>query len=179
MKPSPIQIEQWPIGKLIEYPNNPRDHNSAVEKMAATIKEFGFKVPIVATSKGDVVDGHLRLKASRSLGLKTVPVILADDLTETQIKAFRLSVNESTNWAHWDPAKLEVELSQLRAMDYDLAPLGLDAIELPEFDEPVIAAPKPNRSKTTIFVSVKNSDVAKARKAITAALDKAKVAHNL
>src|ERR1700729_1405953 len=103
-----IEVGQWPIGKPVEYANNPRDNDDAVEKMARTISEFGFKVPIVATSKGEVVDGHLRLKAARSLGLKTVPVVLADDLSEVQIKAFRLSVNESTNWATWNPEKLDL-----------------------------------------------------------------------
>lgn len=174
-----LQIEQWPIGKLVEYANNPRENDSAVEKMAATLKEFGFKVPIVATSNGEVVDGHLRLKAARSLGLKTVPVVLADDLTEAQIKAFRLNVNSSTQWASWAPAKLELELSQLRAMDYDLEPFGLDSIELPELEEIIPSAPRANRSKTTIFVSVLNQDVEKARKAIKTSLDRAKIGHNV
>jgi hypothetical protein len=176
---SVLEIGQWPIGKLVEYANNPRDHDSAVDKMAATIREFGFKVPIVATSKGEVVDGHLRLKAARSLGLKTVPVVLADDLSEAQIKAFRLSVNESTNWAHWNPEKLELELTQLKAMNFDLEPFGLDAIELPELEEVVTPPPRSPRNKTTIFVSVLNQDVEKARKAIVAGLNKAKIGHNL
>lgn len=174
-----IQIKQWPIGKLVEYANNPREHDSAIEKMAAVIKEFGFKVPIIATSRGDVVDGHLRLKASRHLGLKTVPVILADDLTEAQIRAFRISVNESTNWAVWNVEKLEAELASLREVHFDLEPLGLDNIQLPEIEDAVTAPPKANRSKTTIFCSVLNKDVEKARKAIVGALDRAKIPHNL
>lgn len=100
-------------------------------------------------------------------------------MSEIEIKAFRLSVNESTNWANWDPAKLELELTQLRAMDFDLAAFGLDAIELPELDEIIPAAPRANRSKQTIFVSVLNQDVEKARKAIKAALDRAKIGHNV
>lgn len=176
---SVLEIDQWPIGKLVEYANNPRDHDSVVDRMATTIKEFGFKVPIVATSKGEVVDGHLRLKAARSLGLKTVPVVLADDLNEAQIKAFRISVNQSTNWATWNPDRLEVELSQLKAMNFNLEPFGLDAIELPELEEIVQAAPPRIRNKTTVFVSVLNADVERARKVITAALDKAKISHNL
>jgi ParB-like chromosome segregation protein Spo0J len=175
----PIQITRMPIGKLIEYANNPREHDSAIDRMAATIKEFGFKVPIIATSKGEVVDGHLRLKAARVLGLKTVPVIFADDLTAPQIKAFRLSVNESTNWATWDVGKLEVELASLRAINFDLEPLGLDNIQLPEIEELEPARPKANRSKTTLFVSIANAQVEKARKTIVAALDKANIPHNL
>lgn len=176
-----LSIQEWPISQLVEYANNPRDNDGAVERMSNTIREFGFKVPLVATSNGEIVDGHLRLKAARSLGLKTVPVILADDLTPAQVKAFRISVNESTNWAHWDPEKLEVELLQLKAMNFDLEPLGLDSIEFPELDDEPLppAAPRANRSKTTIFVSVLNQDVEKARKAIKSALDKARLGHNL
>lgn len=174
-----LQIEQWPLGKLVEYANNPRIHDAAIDKMVATIKEFGFKVPLVVTSGGEVVDGHLRLKAARVLGLKNVPVILADDLSETQIKAFRLAVNESTNWAIWDVSKLEVELAALREVKFDLEPLGLDDIHLPEIDEEIPIPPRANRSKTTIFCSVLNKDVGKARKAIVAALNRANISHNL
>ena len=72
--------------------------------MASAIKEFGFRIPIVAKSDGGVVDGHLRLKAARKLGLADVPVALADELTDTQIKAFRLLANRSASWAEWDTA---------------------------------------------------------------------------
>jgi hypothetical protein len=106
-------------------------------------------------------------------------VVLADDLNEAQIKAFRINVNQSTNWAHWNPEKLEMELTALKAMNFDLEPLGLDSIELPELEEIIPSAPKAQRSKSTIFVSVLNQDVEKARKAIKVALDRAKIAHNI
>jgi ParB-like chromosome segregation protein Spo0J len=70
--------------------------------MAAAIREFGFRIPIVAKSDGSVVDGHLRLKAARKLGLTEVPVALADELTDAQIKAFRLIANRSATWAEWE-----------------------------------------------------------------------------
>jgi GNAT superfamily N-acetyltransferase len=88
-----LQHETWPIDKLIEYARNPRKNDHAVDRVAAAIREFGFRVPVVAKSDGTVVDGHLRLKAAKKLGLTEVPVVLADDMTDLQIKAFRLSVS--------------------------------------------------------------------------------------
>lgn len=176
---SKFSVETWPIEKLVEYPNNPRDHDDAIEKMASAIREFGFKVPLVATSDGALVDGHLRLKAARRLGLLKVPVILADDLSPDQLKAFRLSVNVAAEWADWNPERLDIELAGLRAVDFDLEPFGLENIQVPEIEEIILPPPKAQRSKTTIFVSVKNEDVVKARKAIAVALDKAKISHNV
>ena len=83
-----------------------------VYKMVACIKEFGFRIPIVAKSDGSVVDGHLRLKAAKKLGLKEVPVVIADDLSEAQVKAFRLVANQSANWAEWDEELLRLELEE-------------------------------------------------------------------
>ena len=76
--------------------------------MCSAIKEFGFRIPVVARSDGTVVDGHLRLKAARQLGLSTVPVVLADELTDAQVKAFRLLANRSANWADWDDELLHL-----------------------------------------------------------------------
>lgn len=75
-------LEHWPTDKLIDYARNPRKNDHAVDRVAAAIKEFGFRVPIVAKSDGLIVDGHLRLKAAKKLGLETVPVLLADDLSQ-------------------------------------------------------------------------------------------------
>ena len=92
----------WPIDKLAEYEKNPRQNDHAVDQVAAAIKEYGFRVPVVAKSDGTVVDGHLRLKAARALGLSEVPIVLADDLTDAQVKAFRISVNRMAELADWD-----------------------------------------------------------------------------
>jgi ParB-like chromosome segregation protein Spo0J len=94
-----MQIEYWDIDKLIPYARNPRKNDDAVPKMAGLIKEFGFKVPVVIRSDGEVIDGHLRLKAARQLGMEKVPVVLADEWTPAQVKAFRLAVNRSAEWA--------------------------------------------------------------------------------
>ena len=96
------EIEMWPIDRLIPYARNPRKNDGAVDRMAASIREFGFKVPVLARSDGEVVDGHLRVEAGKKLDIKEVPVILCDEWTEAQVKAFRLMVNRSVNWADWD-----------------------------------------------------------------------------
>ena len=121
MKETQLHIQNVAIDKLIEYSRNPRKNDDAVDKMASCIKEFGFRIPIVAKSDGSVVDGHLRLKAARKLGLKEVPVVNADDLTEAQIKAFRLVVNKSAEWAEWDEELLRLEFKDLEDLDFDLS----------------------------------------------------------
>ena len=130
MSANALQLEQWPICRLVEYERNPRKNDDVVDRMAQAIMEFGFRIPIVARSDGLVVDGHLRLKAARVLGLDTVPVVLADELSETQIKAFRLLANQSANWAEWDELLLSAELNDLLAEDYDLSLIGFDDAEL-------------------------------------------------
>jgi DNA modification methylase len=125
-----LQLEDWPIGRLIEYDRNPRKNDDVVDRMAQAIVEFGFRIPIVARSDGLVVDGHLRLKAARLLGLDSVPVVLADELSETQIRAFRLLANQSANWAEWDEALLSGELQELVAEDFDLSLIGFSDGEL-------------------------------------------------
>ena len=126
---SELQIQHWPTEKLIDYARNPRKNDHAVDQMAGVIQEYGFRIPCVARSDGLLVDGHLRLKAARKLGLATVPVVLADDLTETQIKAFRLLANRSATWADWDDELLGLELAELKSAEFDLALTGFSAEE--------------------------------------------------
>jgi len=129
-----LQIEQWPIERLIPYCRNPRKNDDAVPKMAGLIKEFGFKVPIVARSDGEVVDGHLRLKAAQFLHMETVPVVLADDWTPAQVKAFRLAVNKSAEWAEWDEELFALEIEDLKLEDFDLELIDMAAVEAPNFE---------------------------------------------
>lgn len=98
--------------------------------MCGSIREFGFRIPVVAKSDGTVVDGHLRLKAARKLGLSEVPVALADELTDAQVKAFRILANQSANWAKWDTELLNLELEDLQEMDFDLLLTGFDEDQL-------------------------------------------------
>jgi len=123
-------IELRDIESLIPYARNPRKNDDAVPKLAGLIKEFGFKIPVIIRSDGEVIDGHLRLKAAQSLGMKQIPVILADEWTEAQVKAFRLAVNKAAEWASWDDELLKLELEDLRDMSYDLELTGFDAKEL-------------------------------------------------
>jgi len=132
MPMSEIKFEHWPTSRLVPYARNPRKNDHVVDQMAAAITEFGFRIPIIAKSTGEVVDGHLRLKAAMRLGLDQVPVILADDLTPAQIKAFRILANRSATWADWDEDLLRLELEELQLDDFDLALTGFDANELLE-----------------------------------------------
>lgn len=129
-----LTFETWDIEKLIPYDRNPRVNDHAVDKIAAAIKEYGFRVPIVAKSDGLIVDGHLRFKAARKLGLTEIPVILADDLTEAQIKAFRLSVNKMAEIATWDEDMLKIELQELYDIGYDIDLIGFTDEELEDMD---------------------------------------------
>src|ERR1700722_893370 len=126
----PLTVETWPVSRLIPYARNPRKNDEAVDQMAAAIKEFGFRIPIVARSDGAVIDGHLRLKAALHLGLTEVPVALADELTDAQIKAFRLLANRSAAWAEWDNELLALELGDLKELGFDLTLTGFDNVEL-------------------------------------------------
>lgn len=112
---------------LIPYANNPRLNDNAVDAVAASIKEFGFKVPIVVDGENVIINGHTRLKAAHKLGLKQVPVIVADDLTPEQVKAFRLADNKTSEFAEWDMDKLQIELAEIQ--DLDMNDFGFDEIE--------------------------------------------------
>ena len=131
------QLEEWKVSDLIEYARNPRKNDHAVDKVAAAIREFGFRVPILAKSDKTVVDGHLRLKAAKKLGLETVPVMLCDDMSDAQIKAFRISVNRVAEFAEWDDELLRVEFAELEGLGFDLELTGFtrDEIGALDFDE--------------------------------------------
>jgi ParB-like chromosome segregation protein Spo0J len=93
--------------------------------MCSSIREFGFKIPVLARSDGEVVDGHLRLKATRKLEITEIPVILSEEWTPQQVKAFRLMVNRSVIWANWDETALALELQELKESDFDLSLTGV------------------------------------------------------
>ena len=125
-----LKIEYWDIERLQPYARNPRKNDEAVPRMAGLIREFGFRVPVIIRSSGEVIDGHLRLKAAWSLGMTQVPVVIADDWSEAQVKAFRLAVNRSAEWAQWDDDLLKLELEDLKLADFDLDLIGFDIAEL-------------------------------------------------
>ena len=121
-----MKVAEVNVDKLTPYAMNPRFNDGAVDAVANSIRDFGFKVPIVADKNGVIVAGHTRLKAAKKLGLKTVPVVYADDLDEEQIRAFRLADNKVSELATWDPEKLEIEMENFTLMDlqcYGFKPL--------------------------------------------------------
>ena len=115
-----MNVIDMKIEEVIPYENNPRKNDDAVDKVALSISAFGFKVPIVIDENNVIVTGHTRLKAAKKLGLKTVPCIKADDLTEEQIKAFRLADNKVAEFSTWDEDKLMQELDLLGEIDMSL-----------------------------------------------------------
>ncbi|GFU21029.1 DNA methylase N-4 [Nephila pilipes] len=128
-----LAIHYYPIENLVEYDRNPRKNDDVVNRMCASIREFGFRIPIVAKSDGTVVDGHLRLKAARKLGMESIPVVLSDNLSEAQTKAFRLLANQSANWAKWDDDLLKVEIQELEDLEFDLKMTGFELEKVQRF----------------------------------------------
>ena len=126
------EIQIWSINKLVLYARNPRKNDAAVDRMCSSIREFGFKIPCLIRSDGEVIDGHLRLKAARKLGITDIPVILCDEWTPAQVKAFRLMVNRSATWADWDEELLKLELQDLETSEFDLSLTGFDTREIDE-----------------------------------------------
>lgn len=129
-----IKIIEKKIEDLTPYAKNPRKNDKAVDKVAASIREFGFKVPIVIDKAGVVAAGHTRLKAALKLGMDTVPCIIADDLTEEQIKAFRLADNKTSEFTDWDFELLTDELQDIN--DIDMSEFGFDTSNIPEINDP-------------------------------------------
>jgi site-specific DNA-methyltransferase (adenine-specific) len=114
-----MEIINMKTGDLIPYENNPRNNDEAVEYVANSIREFGFKVPIVVDKDNVIVAGHTRLKAAQLLGLEEVPVVVADDLTPEQVKAFRLADNKTGELAEWDFDLLDLELDGIADIDME------------------------------------------------------------
>ena len=118
-----MQIKEFKTDSLIAYANNPRINAGAVDAVAESIREFGFKVPIVIDKDNVIIAGHTRISAAQKLGLETVPCIVADDLAPEQVKAFRLADNKTGELAYWDFELLEKELADL---DFDMSAFGFD-----------------------------------------------------
>lgn len=124
------------VEEIIPYVNNPRKNDKAVEAVASSIKNFGFKVPIVIDNFNEIINGHTRLKAAKKLGLKEVPCIIAKDLTEEQIKAFRLADNKVAEIAEWDFELLEAEIGLLN-MDMEQFGFDMDDFDFEDSNETI------------------------------------------
>lgn len=129
-----MYVSNIEVNKLIPYANNPRNNDEAVAYVARSIREFGFRNPVIIDKNNVIVAGHTRVRAAKELGMEKVPCIRADDLTEDQIRAFRLADNKVAEIAAWDMDKLEIELEEI---NLDLSAFGfeLDPIEEPDEEE--------------------------------------------
>ena len=125
-----MQIVMRKLSELTPYAHNPRDNAGAVDAVARSIREFGFRNPVIVDGDGVIVAGHTRVLAAKALGLEEVPCIVADDLTPEQVKAFRIADNKTGEIAKWDFELLPIELKELRTDGFDLSLLGFDTEEL-------------------------------------------------
>ena len=128
--PAPMSVELRPLDAVRPYANNPRQNDDAVEAVAESIRRFGFRQPIVVDADGVIVAGHTRFRAAQRLGLATVPVHVATDLTPDEVRAYRLADNKTAELASWDDAMLSIELDALRGVGIDWTLLGFDEEEL-------------------------------------------------
>ena len=127
---TPMSVELRPLDAVRPYANNPRQTDDAVEAVAESIRRFGFRQPIVVDADGVIVAGHTRFRAAQRLGLATVPVHVATDLTPDEVRAYRLADNKTAELASWDDAMLSIELDALRGAEIDWTLLGFDEEEL-------------------------------------------------
>jgi DNA modification methylase len=131
-----MEVFEIEIDQLIPSQRILRKNDGAVTRMVAATKEYGIPIPILGRHRGEkieIVDGHLRVKASRKMGLLTIPVVFCDDWSEAQVKAFRILANRSATWATWDEELVALELADLDALDFDLSLTGFDPFEINEF----------------------------------------------
>lgn len=128
-----LEIKYIPIDDIKPYKNNPRLNEDAIPYVMNSIKEFGFKNPIILDKNNVIVAGHTRLESAKRLDMKEVPVIYADDLTEEQIKAFRLADNKVAEKSMWDYTKLDEELDSI--LDIDMSMFDFENIEETNLDD--------------------------------------------
>jgi DNA modification methylase len=133
-----MKVELRKLEAVRPYPQNPRVNNAAVDAVVASLREFGFRQPIVVDVEGVIIVGHTRWKAAQKLGLETVPVHVATDLSSAQIKAYRIADNQTAQIADWDFELLPIELADLEGMDFDLKLLGFDQDELAKIMNPAL-----------------------------------------
>lgn len=119
-----MNIKYMTPGELVPYDKNPRINDQAVDLVANSIREFGFKQPIVIDRNNVIIAGHTRWKAARELGLERIPCIMADDLTPAQVKAYRLVDNKVAEASEWDFDLLDEELQELDGLDIDMSDFG-------------------------------------------------------
>ena len=122
-----LKVESWPVEKVVPYARNPRKNDGVpVAKVKASLKEFGFRQPIVVDAEGVIIVGHTRYQAALELGMKSVPVHVAEGLTAAQVKAYRIADNKTGDFAEWDFDMLKLEFADLQELDFGLDLTGFD-----------------------------------------------------
>lgn len=125
-----MQIKQVAIKDIQPYDNNPRKNDQTVDLLKRSISEFGFKVPVILDSKGVLIAGHTRVLAAKELGIKEVPAVIAEDLTEEQVRAFRILDNKVQEYSTWDYDKLATEMDAILESEYDILMTGFREDEI-------------------------------------------------
>jgi ParB-like chromosome segregation protein Spo0J len=151
-----VDIENWPIAKPIPYAR--KLSPKAIDKIAASIKEFSFRQPIVVDRDGVIIAGHTRLQAAQKLGLETVPMHVAGNLTPAQVRAYRLLDNRSHEESTWDEDLLGLELLDLKDCDIDLSLTGFDLGELERY----MAGPEPVQGLTDEHLTIQSDRMSDA-----------------
>jgi ParB-like chromosome segregation protein Spo0J len=124
------QVVYQDISQIHPYENNPRNNEAAIEPVAQSIKRFGFRVPILIDGKGTIIAGHTRYEAAKRLDMDKVPCIQVDDLTDEQIRAYRIADNKVAEASSWNDDVLRAEMDALKALDVDLTDTGFSEVEL-------------------------------------------------
>jgi ParB-like chromosome segregation protein Spo0J len=132
-----MKIEQWKTSDIVPYENNPRVNDQAVDKVAMSLEQYGWQQPIVVDGDGVVIAGHTRLKAAMMLGMDSCPVVVAADLTPAQVKAYRIADNRTGELAEWDFEKLQVEIDDLKDMEFDIELTGFSLDEFSRIGQEV------------------------------------------
>lgn len=148
-----MQVQYADPLELIPYENNPRVNDYAVKKVLESIKEFGFRNPILVDADMVIIAGHTRREASILAGLERVPYIVADDLTPEQVKAYRIADNKLAELSSWDDELLKEELFGLEEVDFPLEVMGFTEMDLKDLfteEDPPVKEKKPKEEKTTL-----------------------------
>lgn len=140
-----MKVQHLPIDKIHPYENNPRNNEKAIEYVANSIKEFGWQQPIVVDKEGVIVVGHTRYEAAKVLGMDEIPVVVAEGLTDEQVRAYRLADNKTGEQATWDWEKLNFELEDIDWGDFDMEDFGFSALDI--YDETDVSSEYESLSK--------------------------------
>ena len=138
MKLNELKIVYVPVEKIKPYKDNPRENTKAIKKVAESIKNFGFRVPLVLDKKYVIVTGHTRYLAAKELGLEKLPCVIAEDLSKEKIKAYRIADNKVSEYSTWNDSLLASEMDALKEMGVDLDETGFSEIEIMELTEDIL-----------------------------------------